>query len=106
MKIAVAAEALTPRAAADWNPYYVAYAAAHGKTPEEMLAHDTTAWPGGKMAGYILWINAHWSRWFIERKKVKGWHARSRHQQILSQEDHNHFKVWLQRQYPAPKEST
>ena len=39
------------------NPRYVAYASAHGKTPDEMMKHDRIAWPGGCMCGFILWID-------------------------------------------------
>lgn len=35
----------------EWNPRYVAYARAHGKTPKTMLAHDEEAWPGGGRRG-------------------------------------------------------
>jgi hypothetical protein len=40
------------------NPRYVAYALAHGRTVDSMLEHDAKAWPGGKMAGFILWNTA------------------------------------------------
>ena len=40
------------------NPRYIQYARQHGKTPEEMLAHDRKAWPGGSMCGFILWTRA------------------------------------------------
>lgn len=45
------------------NPRYVAYARAHGRTPEAMRTHDRTRWPGGIMAGYIVWIGEQWRRW-------------------------------------------
>ena len=39
------------------NPNYVAYARAHGKTSDEMLARDKEMYPGGCMVGFILWIS-------------------------------------------------
>jgi plasmid stabilization system protein ParE len=35
---------------AGWNPRYVAYAKAHGATPDEMLKRD-----GGKMTNFLCW---------------------------------------------------
>jgi len=43
--------------ATSWNPRYVAYAKAHGKTPDAMMEHDRDAWPGGCMCGFILWMS-------------------------------------------------
>ncbi len=40
-----------------YNPRFVAYAAEHGRSPEEQLEHDREAWPGGLMCGFILWSN-------------------------------------------------
>jgi hypothetical protein len=45
------------------NPRYAAYARANGLTPEAQLAADRAAWPGGAMAGYILWMHARWAEW-------------------------------------------
>lgn len=41
-----------------WNPRYLAYCAAHGRGPEEMLAFDRARWKGGTNTGYILWSSA------------------------------------------------
>jgi hypothetical protein len=41
----------------EWNPLYLAYAQAHGRTPEEQLEHDSKAYPGGRMAGFICWVS-------------------------------------------------
>ena len=53
-----------------WNPRFVAYAAAHGKTPSAMLEHDDEAWPGGKMCGFILWIREKIFAFVKEHPKV------------------------------------
>lgn len=49
-----------------WNPYYVAYASAHGKTPQEMIIHDGITYPGGNMTGFMLWINEMKSLFYIK----------------------------------------
>ncbi|WP_156612446.1 hypothetical protein [Paramagnetospirillum marisnigri] len=38
-----------------YQPRYLAYCAEHGMTPEEMMAHDLIRFPGGKMAGFLIW---------------------------------------------------
>jgi hypothetical protein len=40
-----------------WNPIYVMYAEAHGRTPEDQMENDKVEWPGGKMIGFILWVS-------------------------------------------------
>lgn len=39
----------------EWTTRYVTYAAAHGETPESMGVRDRARYPGGHMAGYIVW---------------------------------------------------
>lgn len=40
--------------AAQWNPYYMAFARVHGRTPDEQREHDAT------MTGFIVWIGGQW----------------------------------------------
>lgn len=42
----------------DWNPRYVNYARAHGRTPEGMLAFDKQRLPGACMMEFIFWNRA------------------------------------------------
>lgn len=44
------------------NPRYVAYAAAHGRTADEQLAHDKQR-PGGGNMNYIAWITRRLEAW-------------------------------------------
>lgn len=39
------------------NPIYLAYAAAHGRTPEAQLEADRVTYPSGNMTGFILWVS-------------------------------------------------
>jgi len=52
------------------NPHYTAYAAAHGKTFDEMLKADKIAWPGGCMCGFILWIKTMKGKFFLEHPEA------------------------------------
>lgn len=69
------------------NPRYEAYAKEHGKTPEQMLAHDEIAWPGGKMCGFMLWISDRWTEFCLMNPDV------DRH--YLKPHDHVAFDKWL-----------
>jgi len=40
-----------------WNARYLCYAASQRREPEAQLAYDRLRYPGGRMAGYITWIN-------------------------------------------------
>ena len=70
-----------------WNPRYVAYARAHGRTPEEMRAHDEKAWPGGRACGFILWMSEQWARW--RRERSRGTY------ELTSNEDQADFDVMI-----------
>lgn len=70
-----------------WNPRYVAYAKAHGRDPAAMLAYDRERWPGGRMAGFTVWVSERWAEWRT---------ARGRHRDdVLTDEDHEDFDDFL-----------
>ena len=41
----------------EYSTRYLAYCAALGRSPDEQLAYDREAWPGGCMTGFILWVS-------------------------------------------------
>lgn len=45
------------------NSRYLAYCAAHGRTPDEQAAADGEKYPGGKMTGFLLWMSARLSEY-------------------------------------------
>jgi hypothetical protein len=69
------------------NPRYLAYCQAHGKTPDAMLAHDLTEWPGGCMCGFLLWSNEQLSK---ARQDHKDWFLNS------TLYNHAEYDAWLQ----------
>lgn len=43
----------------EFNPVYLRYCVEHGETdPNVMLAKDSERYPGGCMAGFLLWVSA------------------------------------------------
>jgi hypothetical protein len=73
------------------NPRYICYARAHGRDPEAMLQHDTDAWPGGCMAGFIGWIGEQWRTWRTETEAPEP---------PFSDSQHAAFDQWLQERTP------
>jgi hypothetical protein len=72
-----------------WNPRYVQYAKAHGSTPARQLTADTAAWPGGKMAGFMVWMSEAWS----EFRQQHGY--RRDDEKDGSDERQREFDTWL-----------
>lgn len=70
-----------------WNPRFVAYAQAHGRTPEAQLEADRERWPGGIMAGFIVWTRQRWQVWAEEIGR--------RDLEVLTQEEHDAFTAWV-----------
>ncbi len=68
------------------NARYIAYAAAHGETPDGMLAADRVRWPGGGMVGFTIWIDGKWRAWCA---------LTGRPRSALTDADHAAFDAWL-----------
>lgn len=77
------------RAKKEWNTRYVAYAAAHGNSPERQMEIDDREYPGGKMVGYILWLPEMWRRWEKETGERPRWAG------CHSDRQHELFDKWL-----------
>lgn len=75
-------------AASDVNPRYLAYCRAQGcAAPEAMLALDEERYPGGRMAGFMLWIGERWRAW----KQAVGLGRDA----ILGEAEHAAFDRWI-----------
>lgn len=70
-----------------WQPRYLAYAAAHGMTPERMMDADAAQWPGGSNVGFMQWIQWAWNTWDVLHKYGAN--------HVRSDEEHMEFTVWL-----------
>lgn len=67
---------------------YVAYARAEGfDDPGDVLTRDREKYPGGCMAGFIVWITGKLSEW----RKIHALPPES----CLSESDHVAFDAWL-----------
>jgi len=70
-----------------WTPRYLAYAAAHNRTPEAMLDFDEQHFPGGKMIGYQRWIAWAWDEWDK--------HYKHGPDHVRTEREENQFTLWL-----------
>lgn len=69
-----------------WNPRYLAYCRAHGRGPDEQLAHDRIEWSGGSMVGFILW----------HRKRIQEAYKEIPHVFVHgTPTDHEAYDAWL-----------
>jgi hypothetical protein len=75
-------------AAQKMNPRFIAYAKSEGLAPAAVLSLDAERFPGGKMTGFMLWIQGRWAAW----RRLNGL---ARYEQ-LSEADHAAFDAWLE----------
>ncbi len=66
---------------------FQAYAASQGISPDAVLERDSQEYPGGKMAGYITWLDEQWRTWHAQTNRRRGY--------ILSPADHEDFDRFL-----------
>jgi hypothetical protein len=76
-----------------WNPYYLAFAATHGRRPAEMVEVEREQWPGGSAAGFILWMSRRWEEWARLRGLRRT--ANGAGDDLLTEEHHADFAGWL-----------
>jgi hypothetical protein len=74
-----------------WNPRFLAYAASQCRTPEDQLEHDRKAYPGGNMAGFIVWNSQKWREWEAVAGRLRPYTV----------EDHAAYDAWLSESEPA-----
>ncbi len=72
-----------------WNPRFLAYCKSVGGSPEQVLARDREKYPGGHMAGFMLWIRDAWRRWASEVGEKEEWGG------AWSSRQHEAFDAWL-----------
>jgi len=57
------------------NSRYLAYCRAQRRTPKRQKKHDTKAFPGRPMAGYMGWISQRWVEFATPRRLPEPWTA-------------------------------
>lgn len=55
------------------NSRYLAYCRAQGRTPKRQQKRDAKAYPGGPMAGYMVWISQKWVEFATPRNLPEPW---------------------------------
>jgi len=93
-----------PGRLAGWNPRFARYARANGcKSIAELdrfLKDQETRWPGGKTAGFSIWILQRWEQFGME---VVGRRDRGAIHLMLGADSQRMFDIWLDSKYPFPE---
>ena len=71
----------------NYQPRYLAYCRANGKTPDEMMAHDEQAYPSGCMIGFLCWSS---NQLFNARRGHPDWFLNG------TLINHAEYDAWLQ----------
>ena len=77
-----------------WNPRYICYAKASGRSAADQLAHDKEQWPGGCMTGFFLWMNEQLGEFFRSNPNAFGRDVTGR-PSIRMLVDHDAWDRWL-----------
>lgn len=81
-----------------WQPRYLAYCKSRGLSPQRVLDLDRMRWPGGCMAGYLLWIAERWAAW--ERERGGPVWGRKSSEERKDDLQHSDFDRWLTGKLP------
>lgn len=77
----------------EWNPRYLAYADANHNLPQEQILIDRQKYPGGYMAGFIIWNRLHWSLFFQSL-------GLNKNPAVITEDVHKQYNEWLLKYYP------
>jgi len=72
-----------------FNPRFTAYSAASNRSELAQIEFDSVRWPGGKMAGFMLWVSSMWHKWSRETGEKPEWGS------SWSDRQHKLFDRWL-----------
>ena len=80
-----------------YQPRFLAYCLDQGRSPAAQLAHDRAEYPGGCMAGFIIWGNAQVAAFRGEHPQAFTGSGRLA--------DHPAYDQWLSERFAACKGS-
>lgn len=75
-----------------YTDLYTLYAKAYDNTPDDQMVADQEKWPGGRMCGFILWMNAAW-------RKFDELHDPQRKDVPHTPKERDAFREWLKTEY-------
>jgi hypothetical protein len=88
MRIETKVRGMDPEQYVKYRPRYVSYARSLGLGPEEALELDSKRYPGGKMTGFMLWVQNRWKEWDLAHGH--------RRDHVRNDQEHLEFTLWLE----------